>query len=295
LPTSGRVRQIAALAVRDLREGSAAASANLASGGTLRIECIGGGPAGLYSALLIELREPRHEVTVFERSLPDAARGWGVVLWRALIEKLYSADPESAHEVEMASYHWDSHVVDVRGELVGHDADRGYGIKRQRLIEILSNIVLTRDAAHTTHFTIGSGTKLAIEDAIALAENLHRHGELKSALAAYETERRVATLPNQITARLSAQFFENIPRYIALKPRPFVILLRRRRSPVLPYLPPRLSYLLYLTSRDVPFLRSLGRWVARWGIRIYNRLNAARARPASADAHAGWSADGRGT
>src|SRR5260370_40760822 len=72
------------------------------------------------------------------------------------------------------------------------------------------NTVVAGDAAHTTHFSIGSGTKLAIEDAIALADNVQRHGELEPALAAYERERQAATWPAQIAARLSAQWHENV-------------------------------------------------------------------------------------
>src|SRR5207244_12663977 len=52
------------------------------------------------------------------------------------------------------------------------------------------NVVLVGDAAHTAHFSIGSGTKLAMEDAIALAAALQRHRDVPSALAAYEEERR---------------------------------------------------------------------------------------------------------
>ncbi len=52
------------------------------------------------------------------------------------------------------------------------------------------NVVLLGDAAHTAHFSIGSGTKLAMEDALALAACLHEHDALDAALTAYETERR---------------------------------------------------------------------------------------------------------
>ena len=55
-----------------------------------------------------------------------------------------------------------------------------------------------------------------------------------------------------IAARYSAQWFENVPRYIARKPRQFATLMQRRRSPLLPHLPPRLYYWLYPTSHGVP-------------------------------------------
>jgi 2-polyprenyl-6-methoxyphenol hydroxylase-like FAD-dependent oxidoreductase len=136
--------------------------------------------------------------------------------------------------------------------------------------------VLAGDAAHTTHFTIGSGTRLAIEDAIALADNLQRHGEVKPALEAYERERQAALTGPQIAARLSAQWLENVDRYIDLKPRQFATLLHRRRSPLLPYLPPRLGYWLYPTSDEIPVVGRLGKWAARKAIKAYSRLRAVR-------------------
>jgi 2-polyprenyl-6-methoxyphenol hydroxylase-like FAD-dependent oxidoreductase len=398
----------------------------------LRIACVGGGPAGLYFALLLKRREPWHEITIFERNAPGATRGWGVVFWRDLLEQLYAADPSSAREIERASFPWDRHVVDVHGDQVASSAPLGYGIKRQRLLDILvdralglgvgiefehdvtatsqlpavdlvvacdgvnsrirqetegistdvhvggnkyiwlgtdkvfdsftfpfiqthsgwiwahaygvdaesstfivecsadtwdglgfdampfgdglamlekiferqldghqligqtsggadaqwlnfrtvtnnvwhhSQTVLAGDAAHTTHFAIGSGTKLAIEDAIALAGNLQRHGRLESALQAYEKERKAAILQSQIAARFSAQWFENVPRYVALRPRQVSTLMQRRRSPLLPHLPPRLYYWLWLypTSHEPAAVRRLRKWAAPKVVRFYGR------------------------
>jgi 2-polyprenyl-6-methoxyphenol hydroxylase-like FAD-dependent oxidoreductase len=68
--------------------------------------------------------------------------------------------------------------------------------------------VLAGDAAHTNHFTIGSGTKLAIEDAIGLASALGAHDYLGPALPAYERERKAALLRLQREARNSTRWFE---------------------------------------------------------------------------------------
>ena len=75
------------------------------------------------------------------------------------------------------------------------------------------NVVLMGDAAHTTHFTIGSGTRLALEDAIALADALHAHDTLEPALAAYGQRRATELRRAQRHARNSALWFEQIPRY----------------------------------------------------------------------------------
>ena len=103
----------------------------------MKIACVGGGPAGLYFALLMKLREPRHDITIFERSARGATRGWGVVFWGDLLEELYGADPESHAQIEQASFPCRPDVVDVRSEQVPSGASRGYAIKRQRLLDIL--------------------------------------------------------------------------------------------------------------------------------------------------------------
>ena len=76
----------------------------------------------------------------------------------------------------------------------------------------------------------------------------------------------------QLGASLSAQWYENVDRYIGLKPRQFHTLRQRRRSPLLPYLPPRLAYWLYPTSREFPGVQGLRAWTARTVITAYNRL-----------------------
>jgi anthraniloyl-CoA monooxygenase len=75
------------------------------------------------------------------------------------------------------------------------------------------NVVLVGDAAHTAHFSIGSGTKLAMEDAIALVDALHRHRDVSTALAAYERERRPQVESTQRAAQVSLQWFEETERY----------------------------------------------------------------------------------
>ena len=72
------------------------------------------------------------------------------------------------------------------------------------------NVVLLGDAAHTAHFSIGSGTKLAMEDALALAACLHEHSDVDEALAGYEAERRPVVVSTQRAAQASLEWFENI-------------------------------------------------------------------------------------
>ncbi|MEU6257477.1 bifunctional salicylyl-CoA 5-hydroxylase/oxidoreductase [Streptomyces sp. NPDC047043] len=93
------------------------------------------------------------------------------------------------------------------------------------------NIVLLGDAAHTAHFSIGSGTKLAVEDALALAACLEEQPSLDKALAAYEEERRSVVASTQRAARASLEWFENLALYLDQPPRQFAfnLLTRSRR------------------------------------------------------------------
>ncbi|MDT7803113.1 MAG: anthraniloyl-CoA monooxygenase, partial [Actinomycetota bacterium] len=93
------------------------------------------------------------------------------------------------------------------------------------------NVVLLGDAAHTAHFSIGSGTKLAMEDALALAACLHEQPGVAEALKAYELERRPVVTSTQRAAQASLEWFENIAQYTHQDPPQFAfnILTRSRR------------------------------------------------------------------
>jgi anthraniloyl-CoA monooxygenase len=93
------------------------------------------------------------------------------------------------------------------------------------------NVVLLGDAAHTAHFSIGSGTKLAMEDALALAACLHEQPDVESALGAYEQERRPVVASTQRAAQASLEWFENLGQYTGQEPLQFAfnIMTRSRR------------------------------------------------------------------
>ncbi|MEV8567566.1 bifunctional salicylyl-CoA 5-hydroxylase/oxidoreductase [Streptomyces sp. NPDC051322] len=93
------------------------------------------------------------------------------------------------------------------------------------------NTVLIGDAAHTAHFSIGSGTKLAVEDALALAANIEEQPDLPAALAAYEAERRPVVASTQRAAGASLEWFEQLETYLDQPPRQFAfnLLTRSRR------------------------------------------------------------------
>ncbi|WP_436771582.1 FAD-dependent monooxygenase [Yinghuangia sp. YIM S09857] len=93
------------------------------------------------------------------------------------------------------------------------------------------NVVLLGDAAHTAHFSIGSGTKLAMEDSLALAACLHEHDAIPEALARYEEERRPVVESTQRAAQASLEWFEDIGHYVGQPAEQFAfnLLTRSRR------------------------------------------------------------------
>jgi anthraniloyl-CoA monooxygenase len=397
----------------------------------MRIACVGGGPAGLYLAILMKRRDPGHEVTIFERNPAGVTYGWGVVFWDDLLEGLRANDPPTAQAIAGEAFRWaDQHIL-VDGQPADSLPGFGYSMRRQRLLDILTaralelgvgvrfeseveeparlgrpdlvvacdgvnsrlrrrhpdgfgtridtgrnrymwlgttkvfdsftfafvrtpagwvwchaygfdagtstfivecqpetwaglgfgrlglddsirrleqlfeaqldghrlvaqapasdrtpwlgfrtvtnerwhhgRVVLAGDAAHTTHFTIGSGTKLAIEDAIGLATALGDHRDLESALAAYEQQRKTALLLLQREARNSARWFENLPRYIRLGSPQFAALLHHRRSQLLTRMSPSGYYRLRWTTERLPMLERLWHWASGRGRARYVR------------------------
>ncbi|NEC84494.1 FAD-dependent monooxygenase [Streptomyces sp. SID12501] len=387
----------------------------------VKVACVGGGPAGLYLSILLKLRDPSHDITVYERDPAGSTYGWGVTYWRGLLDRLHERDPESARAIGDASVSWDHGVAHVGDSATRHPGDEGFGIGRHKLLDILAdrarqlgvrlefehgitdagaladgdlvvaadgvnsalreqhtehfgaslrdgrnryiwlgttkvfdaftfgfketehgwiwcygygysqdhstcvvecspetwsglgldraneadglalleklfgdlldghpligrsaddgaaqwlnfrtltnrawhhgNLVLLGDAAHTTHYSIGAGTTLALEDALALDEALHTHPELPAALTAYEERRKSELLSIQSAARYSAQWYENLPRYIRLPPARMFALLGQRHSPLLPYVPPQLYYGIDRAAGRLEALRRFKRWL----------------------------------
>lgn len=405
---------------------------------SVKVACVGGGPAGLYLSILLKLRDPSHDVTVHERNPEGTTYGWGVTYWRALLDPLHAHDPVTARAIEASSVRWNQGVAHVRDLTARQPGDEGHGIGRHRLLEILAdrarslgvhldfeheitpdalpaadlvvagdgvrstlrahhaghfgtqitmgrnryvwlgtskvfdaftfafvetdhgwiwcygygfgpeastcvvecspetftglglhraseadglalleklfadvldghplhgrpsgavggaqwlhfrtltnrtwhrgNLVLIGDAAHTTHYSIGAGTTLALEDAMALAAALHEEPSLPRALARYEDERRRALLSVQSAARYSALWYENLPRYMQLPPQQMFALLGQRHSPLLPHVPPQLYYRIDRAAGQVETLRRLKRWL---GPRVARTVQARTVRPYS--------------
>jgi anthraniloyl-CoA monooxygenase len=375
----------------------------------MKIVTVGGGPAGLYLALLMKKADPAHDVTVIERNRPDDTFGFGVVFSDATLERFAVADRVSHETITRSFAHWDDIDVHYQGQVLTSTGHGFAGIGRQRLLDILhercmalgvvlrfqtevddlspwsdadlvvvadgvnsavrtrsaahfqpridvrpnkfvwlgttfpfpaftfvfkesehglwrvhayrynatdstfilettdatwrragladateddtlafaetlfarelgghrllknrsfwrsfptvrnarwshGNVVLVGDAAHTAHFSIGSGTKLAIEDSIALARALQTHADVASALAAYEAERRPEVESLQRASQVSLEWFEQTERYHGrLEPLQFAFSLLTRSL--------RVTH-ANLKVRDAKFVESVDRWCA---------------------------------
>jgi len=103
----------------------------------MKIVCIGGGPAGLYFALLMKQWHPEHSVTVVERNKPYDTFGWGVVFSDATLKNMREWDPQTAKEIERAFNHWDDIELEFKGRHLRSGGHGFVGIGRKKLLNIL--------------------------------------------------------------------------------------------------------------------------------------------------------------
>ena len=187
------------------------------------------------STFIVEMNESVWQRAGFGALAADLAPGQSDERSAGLIRELF-ADILDGHEVLLNNSRWVSFAT-VRNEHWRH-----------------GNVVLLGDAAHTAHFSIGSGTKLAMEDALALAACLHEQAEVGAALQAYEEERLPVVLSTQRAAQASLEWFENLGQYTGQDPVQFAfnIITRSRR----------VTY-DNLRVRDPEFVASVDRWFAR--------------------------------
>ena len=165
------------------------------------------------STFIVEMREDVWRRAGLDRTENDIFPPGASDVWAATRIREIFADELRGHQILTNNSKWISFQT-VRNER-WHDG----------------NLVLIGDAAHTAHFSIGSGTKLAMEDALALAACLHEQPTVATALDAYQAERKPVVESTQRAAQASLEWFENLGLYAAQDPAEFVfnLLTRSRR------------------------------------------------------------------
>jgi len=103
----------------------------------MKIVCIGGGPAGLYFALLMKKGNPAHDITVVERNKPYDTFGWGVVFSDATLANMRQWDAETAADIELAFNHWDDIELEFKGHYIRSGGHGFVGIGRKKLLNLL--------------------------------------------------------------------------------------------------------------------------------------------------------------
>ena len=102
----------------------------------MRIAVLGGGPAGLYFALLMKKANPEHDITTFDRNEADNTFGWGVVFSDKTMDGFRAADEKVVDEIEASFHHWDDIDVHFKGKKISSGGHGFCGIARIRLQEI---------------------------------------------------------------------------------------------------------------------------------------------------------------
>ncbi len=103
----------------------------------MKIVCIGGGPAGLYFALLMKQLDPAHDITVVERNKPYDTFGWGVVFSDATMDNMRAWDGPTADAIQQAFNHWDDIELQFKGRVIRSGGHGFVGIGRKKLLNIL--------------------------------------------------------------------------------------------------------------------------------------------------------------
>ncbi len=103
----------------------------------MKIVCLGGGPAGVYQAILMKLKDPGHDISVYERNRAGDTFGWGVVFSDQTMENLHANDPASAHAMTDELIHWDYIDIHINGHRERSGGHGFIGIGRKRLLQII--------------------------------------------------------------------------------------------------------------------------------------------------------------
>ena len=129
----------------------------------MKIRIIGGGPAGLYFAILMKQSRPAHEITVYERNGPDDTFGWGVVFSGRTLEHLKQADEATHRAITDKFETWDNVDIIHRGQKISIHGNRFSGIARLQLLHILQRRCLDLNIELNFRTEVGDVQKFAVD------------------------------------------------------------------------------------------------------------------------------------
>jgi anthraniloyl-CoA monooxygenase len=135
-----------------------------------RIVCMGGGPAGLYSAILFKKALPTASVEVFERNRPEDTFGWGVVFSDKTMGNFLEADAASHARVADEFYHWDDIDVHFKGQIVRSSGHGFAGISRRKLLNILQKRAASLDVKQSFQVELEDAGQFDDADLVVIAE-----------------------------------------------------------------------------------------------------------------------------
>jgi len=138
----------------------------------VRIVCIGGGPAGLYFAILMKKLDPGHQITVVERNRPHDTFGWGVVFSDQTMDNMRIWDPETAAAVNGAFNHWDDIEVSFKDTVIRTSGHGFVGIGRRKLLNILQDRVAELGVEQIFEREVESDEEFPDADLIVVADGL---------------------------------------------------------------------------------------------------------------------------
>ncbi len=139
----------------------------------MKIVAIGGGPSGLYLAILLKKADPARDVTVVERNRPDDTFGFGVVFSDATLENFAEADAETHAEITRAFAHWDSIDIHYDGQVLRSSGHGFSGLSRQALLDILQRRAAGLGVKLTFQTEVGSLDAFAGADLVVGADGVN--------------------------------------------------------------------------------------------------------------------------
>jgi anthraniloyl-CoA monooxygenase len=147
----------------------------------MKIVCIGGGPAGLYFALLMKKLGAHHDITVVERNRPYDTFGWGVVFSDATMDNMRAWDRETADQIEQAFNHWDDIELHFKGRVIRSGGHGFVGIGRKKLLNILQARCEAVGVDLVFETDVGSDTEFPDADLVIASDGINSRIRLQYA------------------------------------------------------------------------------------------------------------------